>query len=401
MEIDTDMAARFLTSLTGDAVHTFQTFGEAGRKAGSLKRIVHGRFERQAVTLQSLNLKGAGVFVMVNRGDGKGRKSDNVTGARALFVDLDGAPIEPVLACSLPPRIVVQSSPGKWHAYWPTTDLPLDCFTDAQKALALRFDGDTTVHDRTRVMRLPGFLHHKGDPFQTRLIQAEGRPVTWAEMVDAFDLRDRMRLPDVIPEGERNITLFKLAASANRTGVPESNQLAKALTVNTARCQPPLGEVEVQQIVASAYSRPVKGATSIPNAVLDSSAYEALGNGARTLLTMAYRKADSYSSVFPLVWSELRRWFPQEKTFKRYRKELAGSRLLAVAIPPEPAMPRRGRGPVPTFYRFAVGDKTAPYSIVPIGGRTTPPEALQAPSSKDLQYIAPDQGQKDSQKCAA
>lgn len=401
MDIDIAMAARFLTALTGDAAHTFQTFSDAGFGAGSLTRILHGTLEQHAFTLQSLNRKGAGAFVLVNRGNGLGRKTDNVIGVRALFVDLDGAPVDSVVNGPLPPRIVVESSPGKWHCYWPVVDMPLARFKEAQKELANRFQGDPKVCDLPRVMRLPGFLHHKGASFQTRLVTCERDPLTWCELVEAFDLPDRMRLPDTIPAGIRNNTLFDLALSAARKGVPVAEQMAKARKINAQRCHPQLDAAEVAQIVASAYSRPVHGTTSIPHAVLDSDAYEALGNGARTLLTMAYRKADTYNLVFPLVWSELRRWFPQEKTFKRYRKELAASPLLTVAIAPEPAMPRLGRGPVPTFYRLAIGDKTAPYSIAPIGGKTAPPEALQAPVSEALPYATSVGGPHGSKRSAA
>ena len=401
MDIDTAMAARFLTALKGDSDFTFQTFCESDGSGKALNRVLHGTLARHCVTLKSLNLKGGGVFVMVSRGDLMGRKSGNVIGARALFVDLDGAPLEPVLASRLPPRIVVESSPGRWHCYWPVVDMPLTRFTEAQKALAIRFQGDLKVCDLPRVMRLPGFLHHKSAPFQTRLVTCEMAPLTWRELVEAFDLPDRMRLPDTILTGCRNSTLFDLALSAARKGVPEAEQLAKAHKVNAQRCRPQLDAAEVAQIVTSAYSRPVHGVTSIPHAVLDSDAYEALGNGARTLLTMAYRKADAYNLVFPLVWSELRRWFPQEKTFKRYRKELAASPLLTVAIAPEPAMPRLRRGPVPTFYRLAIGDKTNPYSIAPVGGKTAPPEALQAPGSEALPYARPSDRPGGSKRCAA
>ena len=240
MEIDTATAARFLSALTGDAAHTFQTFAEAGGSK-ALNRIMHGSLEQRSMALQSLNLEGAGVFVMVNAGDRMGRRAENVTRARALFVDLDGAPVKPVLSCPLPPRIVVESSPGKWHCYWPIADLPLGRFTDAQKALALRFDGDPKVHDRARVMRLPGFLHNKGAPFQTRLVEAsDAPPLTWHEMVEAFGLQDRMRLPDTIPDGQRNDTLFKMAIVSARKGVPEVEQARKALAVNSNNCHPPL-----------------------------------------------------------------------------------------------------------------------------------------------------------------
>lgn len=397
MGIDTAMAARFLTALTGDSVHTFQTFAEADKSKRAHNRIIHGSLESRGRLLASLNDQGAGVFVMVNDGDRMGRKSGNVTAARALFVDLDGAPVEPVLDCQLPPRIVVESSPGKWHCYWPIVDLPLERFTDAQKALAHLFAGDRKVCDRNRVMRLPGFLHRKGDPFQTRLVKAEHAPLTWQEMVQAFGLRDRFTLPEVIPAGERNDTLYRLARSAASSAVPEAEQRARALQVNSRICNPPLSADEVAQIVASAYRQPVEGVAAIPLSVMDSEAYKALGDGARTLLLLAYRKANAYTPVFPLLWSELRGWFPQEKTFKRYRKELAASPLLTVAIAPEPAMPRLGRGPAPTFYRLAIGDKNAPYSIAPIGDKNAPPEALQALSSEAPQSPSSANGHSETQ----
>lgn len=377
MEIDTAMAARFLTALTGDCTHTFQTFGEGGG-GRQLNRIMHGAFSRRANALQSLNLKGAGVFVMVNRGDGFGRRSANVTAARALFVDLDGAPIEPVLSCALPPRIVVESSPGKWHAYWPAVDLPLDRFTEAQKALALRFDGDPKVCDRARVMRLPGFLHNKGKPFQTRLVECRGGPVTWHELVQAFDLKDRLILPTTIPTGSRNDTLFRLALSAAKKGVPETEQLKKAHTVNAKRCDPPLPAAEVAEIVASAYRRPVQGFVALPVAVMDGEPYRSISDGARTLLLLAYRKRDPYTELFTLTDTECRPWVPVKKTFIRYRKELVGAGLIQPVVAAEKAQPRNGKKPKAGFYRVCNRSQIATHDTRQIGDKNDPPEALQA-----------------------
>src|SRR3546814_10430224 len=72
---------------------------------------------------------------MVNRGDGKGRKAANVTAVRAVFLDLDEAPLAPVMAAPIPPAIVCESSPGKHHAYWPVADMPLGDFKRAQQSL--------------------------------------------------------------------------------------------------------------------------------------------------------------------------------------------------------------------------------------------------------------------------
>jgi hypothetical protein len=110
------------------------------------------------------------VFVTVNETDGKGRATTNIVRVRATFVDLDGAPLEPVTTHRIPPHIVIESSPDRWHAYWLTVDCPLKDFKIAQKRLASQFNGDPSVCDLPRVMRLPGFLHQKGEPFMTKII---------------------------------------------------------------------------------------------------------------------------------------------------------------------------------------------------------------------------------------
>jgi hypothetical protein len=55
-------------------------------------------------------------------------------------------------------------------------DLPLEDFRSCQQALAARFDGDPKVTDRPRVMRLPGFIHHKDKPFRSRIVSISKMP---------------------------------------------------------------------------------------------------------------------------------------------------------------------------------------------------------------------------------
>ena len=103
------------------------------------------------------------MFVTVNATTGGRRKAADVERVRAMFADLDGAPLDPVLACDLEPHVVVESRPGRFHAYWIVEGLPLDQFTPVQKAIARRFGGDPKVCDLPRVMRMPGFWHQKAD----------------------------------------------------------------------------------------------------------------------------------------------------------------------------------------------------------------------------------------------
>ena len=170
-------AVQFFDTVAPGESLTFQTFDDdADRKARSLAQILHGTVESCASSLHALNKRGAGVFWMVNHGDGKGRKTENVTGIRALFLDLDGAPLEPVLAAGAEPHAVVESSPGRWHVYWRVSGCSLAQFPPAQKALAAKFGGDRTVHDLPRVLRLPGFQHRKGEPFTSSIVSLEDMP---------------------------------------------------------------------------------------------------------------------------------------------------------------------------------------------------------------------------------
>ena len=179
-----DEAKRFLKLLAPDEdVFTFQTVPDIKEESknpkirAALNRVYHGTLEENFIHLSALNICLAGVFVMINRGDGLAllghktcRSNANVVGIRSIFADLDGAPLEPVLAHSIHPDIVVESSPGKWHAYWLAKGCPLDEFTRLQEAVATNFNGDHSIKDLARVMRVPGFWHQKRDPFMTRIV---------------------------------------------------------------------------------------------------------------------------------------------------------------------------------------------------------------------------------------
>lgn len=164
---------RFLTALGGERF-TFQTFDDSKQKNPKLARILHGTLAECYAELIALNEQGAGVFVTVNETDLRGRSATNIISVRSLFVDLDGSPLEPVLADTARlPHLVIESSPQRWHAYWLVDNYPLSHFSGAQKALAKKFAGDPKVHDLPRVMRLPGFMHRKGEPFLTKVVSIE------------------------------------------------------------------------------------------------------------------------------------------------------------------------------------------------------------------------------------
>jgi len=187
-----DESERFLNCLDPSGQFTFQTFSDSAiDKNPDLVRVLNGTFAEHRAELTRLNARGAGVFVTVNKTNGAGRKQTNIVGVRAVFVDLDGAPLGPVTDFPLKPQIIVESSAGRYHAYWLVNGLPLNDFETIQKAIIETFDGDKSVKDLPRVMRLPGFTWHKiaqdgrpkGPPFVTRLIAVNEIPTYSADTI--------------------------------------------------------------------------------------------------------------------------------------------------------------------------------------------------------------------------
>ena len=185
-------AERFLKVLDPDTDRfTFQVFDddkERKRAKGRDKfaRVLHGTLAEHWSTLVKLNKQRAGIYVTINATDFKGRSAKNIVSVRAVFVDLDGTPLEPVSAAVLPPHIVTETSPGRFHAYWRVVDMPLDELTPVQKALIARFRSDN-IHDLPRVLRLPGFIHRKGEPFLSRILQINQiGPYRWKDLHETF-----------------------------------------------------------------------------------------------------------------------------------------------------------------------------------------------------------------------
>lgn len=178
---DREMSRRFIEALTGDKQTeiTWQYFQDNKKaltqKGNKQAGHPHGDYRTNYRNMEKKQGDGCGIYIMVNAGDGKGRKAENVVAVRALFIDLDGAPMEPVVN-QLKPHIIVESSSGRYHLYWKVADCPLERFTELQKAIALKYDGDKACVDLCRVLRVPGFWHLKGEPFMTRLLEVNEQP---------------------------------------------------------------------------------------------------------------------------------------------------------------------------------------------------------------------------------
>lgn len=178
-------AAAYVRTLAGhaQAPMTWQVFDDAKQPEGwRLARVLNGSLRECGRLLVDLQRLQRGVFATIAETDLIGRKTHNVVRVRALFIDQDG-PTPP--AWHLPPSMIVQSSHGP-HAYWLVSDCELGEFRQAQQRLARHYGSDPKVCDLPRVLRVPGFLHLKREPFRVELLEAPGHRYSTAAVLDGI-----------------------------------------------------------------------------------------------------------------------------------------------------------------------------------------------------------------------
>lgn len=166
--LDVNTVRQYLGALAldADAPQTWQVFAD---RPGARVRPEHRHATLDAALpwLRRSQHAGAGVFLTINATAG-GRRAADITAIRCLFVDVDTPQPQP--SWHLEPSCVVESSPGKWHAYWTIADEPaLESFATAQQRLAMHYGGDVACKDLSRVLRVPGTMHLKAEPRRVEL----------------------------------------------------------------------------------------------------------------------------------------------------------------------------------------------------------------------------------------
>lgn len=174
---DLKQARAFLDALVSqdpeDKEFCFQVFDDdPDRKDFKLAGVRMGALDQHKRWLANKQKKGAGAFVTVNKIVGDKRTIENVTELRAAFVDADDCEID-WETLELAPSIVVQSKAGL-HVYWLLKrGENLERFWDIQSALAHTLGTDPKVKDLPRVMRIPGYVHQKAEPFNVSLVHVD------------------------------------------------------------------------------------------------------------------------------------------------------------------------------------------------------------------------------------
>ncbi|MFR3645719.1 MAG: bifunctional DNA primase/polymerase [Enterocloster aldenensis] len=126
------------------------------------------------------------------------------------------------------------------------------CSINEEKAVDIRGDGGYFV--------APPSIHENGnryeweqDPQEFVLEQANGLVYEFIDFVRPEKKgRSTFSVPEAIPEGSRDNTIFRLACSLQAKGLSDEAILAAAMKENETRCVPPLTDKEVEQKVDSA-----------------------------------------------------------------------------------------------------------------------------------------------------
>jgi hypothetical protein len=206
---DFTQAFAFIAALTNSdpntAVIDLRAIHDTNKTVAAIPR--RGTLPQLWEEMINWNNGGYGIFININEMDGSGRyEIANVQTIRCQAIDLDNlsAPInyERAIGFNPFPSFAVQSSPGKYHVYWTTRrHNNLNGFTLIQRKLRTLFDGDKTIIDPSRVLRLPGFFHLKQQPHLVRCWQLGG----YGNLVDPTYLETALYGVNVVDgNGERH-----------------------------------------------------------------------------------------------------------------------------------------------------------------------------------------------------
>ena len=217
--------------------------------------------EEYMFLLRKKNEAGWNIYVCMNPLTAKRRVKENVAEIRTVYADIDAngeEVLDKIRQSSLVPNphFVIRSSPGKFYAIWIVKGIEPDAQEQLLRAMIGEFGSDPAASDRTRVLRLSGFVNHK---YSTKPVveivgmSAGSTEYTAADFkIKVVPFKKSTPVPATIADGKRNDTLMSLAGSLRRRGAAENVILAALQEANRTQCKPPLDDNEVAAIAKSA-----------------------------------------------------------------------------------------------------------------------------------------------------
>jgi len=252
---------KYLSFFTG--VKTYQLFHDE-KKPGHPAMILHNPSPKE---LFKYNKRGYGIFLTVNETDGQGRTKKNIKKVRAVFADMDDAPVDINPIMDYNPHLVVQSSPGKYHVYWFVSDVPIEHFESLQESLIKTFGADPACKDVSRVLRVPGFFHCKKDPKPVYVLHTHNYPaISFSDIRNIFPPIKRKQYsspryakpsPDSEfkgqygeSKGNRNHSCIKIIGGCLKRGL-EWSAIEAEIWKHGKSCNPPMPDREIEHVLSS------------------------------------------------------------------------------------------------------------------------------------------------------
>lgn len=265
-KVEVEQFIKFLTGSKDASVH-WQWFDDQ-KKGRIIPGHSYGTITEKWNELVNLNKQGAGIFVTINETDGVKRKAENIKSIRCIFVDLDGAPLVMLKKCPIKFHLLVESSPGRYHAYLKINPVPVtettkeemaNLFSAIQSKFADLSQGDHSVGSLCQVMRCPGFFHQKKNPFLSHIVSSNSASaLELSDVVEKLGIEIKKPEPEPInfinsdeklTEGERRKHLFKY--TCGKVGQGLSDHEVEILTAyrNLEICDPPFTDKEIEDII--------------------------------------------------------------------------------------------------------------------------------------------------------
>ncbi|MDJ0516014.1 MAG: DUF3987 domain-containing protein [Trichodesmium sp. MO_231.B1] len=231
---------------------------------------------------------GYGIYIVVNGG---GNTDADVTAGKAIFYEHDNLPKDQQLILwqnlGLPePTIQVDTGGRSIHSYWVFEQpIAIKQWQELQADLLEYADGDRSIKNPSRVMRVPGFKHQKSGKV-AEIVSSSGNNYSYQELRELvpqqqqptlnFDSStqpmadipplitfltkdDRELIESGVSQGGRNNAGAKLARNLigtaqrlNYLGIHYSDTPQALFEDYCSRCSPPINSKESQQIWKSA-----------------------------------------------------------------------------------------------------------------------------------------------------
>ena len=148
-------------------------------------------------TLQNWNDQGFGVYMVVNGG---GKADENVKHGRAIFYEHDNLPKDEQKQLwqklNLPePTFQVDTGGKSIHSYWVfDKPSPVEDWKTLQADLLEFSDGDRSIKNPSRVMRVPGFKHQETG-VASDIVSSSGNKYSYQELRELVPARKPPTLP--------------------------------------------------------------------------------------------------------------------------------------------------------------------------------------------------------------